>query len=178
MKNYYIILGVLPTATPEEIKSAYRKRSMQYHPDRNPEGDELMRDLNEAYTVLIDEDARKMYAQKYKQYLAWEKQKKDYESRKVYQITFGSDFLNIFYNAMVKDPAVLAWQRLLGHTYLIVVGKQYSASHIYEFIKNVMPGKQHLIIEVNVNNHSGWLPKDTWNWLNQFSKPAEVPTGI
>ena len=63
-KNYYDILGVDKNATPEEIKSAYRKLAMKYHPDRNQgnaEAAEKFKEINEAHEVLSDETKRKNY---------------------------------------------------------------------------------------------------------------------
>ncbi len=63
-KNYYDILGVDKKATPEEIKSAYRKLAMKYHPDRNQgnaEAAEKFKEINEAHEVLSDETKRKNY---------------------------------------------------------------------------------------------------------------------
>ena len=63
-KNYYEILGVDRNATPEQIKSAYRKLAMQYHPDRN-QGDEAaaekFKEINEANETLSDEQKRAAY---------------------------------------------------------------------------------------------------------------------
>ena len=63
-KNYYDILGVDKKATPEEIKSAYRKLAMKYHPDRN-QGDEAaaekFKEVNEAHETLSDEQKRAAY---------------------------------------------------------------------------------------------------------------------
>ena len=63
-KNYYDILGVDKKATPEEIKSAYRKLAMKYHPDRN-QGDEKaaekFKQVNEANETLSDEQKRAAY---------------------------------------------------------------------------------------------------------------------
>jgi DnaJ-class molecular chaperone len=54
MKDYHGILRVRRNATPAEIKKAYRKLAMQYHPDRNkaPEAAERFREISEAYAVL------------------------------------------------------------------------------------------------------------------------------
>ncbi len=63
-KDYYKILGVPRNATQEEIKRAYRKLAMQYHPDRNQgnkEAEEKFKEINEAYAVLSDPEKRKMY---------------------------------------------------------------------------------------------------------------------
>lgn len=63
-KNYYDILGVNKGSTQEEIKKAYRKLAVQYHPDKNPdnkEAEERFKEANEAYEVLSDDVKRKNY---------------------------------------------------------------------------------------------------------------------
>jgi curved DNA-binding protein len=63
-KDYYKVLGVSKTATPDEIKKAYRKLAMQYHPDKNPNNkaaDEKFKEVNEANEVLSDPEKRKKY---------------------------------------------------------------------------------------------------------------------
>jgi molecular chaperone DnaJ len=63
-RDYYEILGVRREADAEEIKKAYRKLALQYHPDRNPgsqEAEEKFKEAAEAYEVLHDEDKRRRY---------------------------------------------------------------------------------------------------------------------
>jgi len=63
-KDYYKILGVSKSASPEEIKKAYRKLALKYHPDRNKgnkNAEAAFKDLNEAYAVLRDPEKRKQY---------------------------------------------------------------------------------------------------------------------
>ncbi|NAS22563.1 molecular chaperone DnaJ [Herbidospora sp. NEAU-GS84] len=63
-KDYYGVLGVPKTATPEEIKKAYRKLARQYHPDANKgnkETEEKFKEVSEAYDILSDTKRRKEY---------------------------------------------------------------------------------------------------------------------
>src|SRR5262245_23836151 len=63
-RDYYEILEVTRTSSDGEIKSAYRKIAMKFHPDRNPgdkEAEEKFKEAAEAYSVLSDPDKRKRY---------------------------------------------------------------------------------------------------------------------
>lgn len=65
-RDYYQVLGVDKNASAEEIKKAYRKNAMKYHPDRNPgdkQAEEKFKEIGEAYEVLSDSDKRARYDQ-------------------------------------------------------------------------------------------------------------------
>lgn len=64
-RDYYEVLGVTKNATQDDIKKAFRKLAMQYHPDRNkaPDAEAKFKEINEAYEILGDEDKRKKYDQ-------------------------------------------------------------------------------------------------------------------
>jgi len=62
-RDYYEVLGVPRNATKDQVKDAYRKMAMQYHPDRNkdPEAEERFKEISEAYAVLSDDQKRNQY---------------------------------------------------------------------------------------------------------------------
>ena len=63
-RDYYEVLSVAKNASADEIKSAYRKLALQYHPDRNqgnPEAEEKFKEATEAYEILSDADKRARY---------------------------------------------------------------------------------------------------------------------
>src|SRR5438067_13068296 len=63
-RDYYEVLGVDRNATDEEVKRAYRKLAVKFHPDKNPDdprAEEKFKELGEAYDVLMDADKRAAY---------------------------------------------------------------------------------------------------------------------
>lgn len=64
-KDYYCILGIEKGATDEDIKKAYRKQALRFHPDKNksPQAEEKFKEVAEAYEVLSDPKKREIYDQ-------------------------------------------------------------------------------------------------------------------
>jgi molecular chaperone DnaJ len=63
-KDYYDVLGLKKGATEDEIKKAFRKKAMEYHPDKNPgdkEAEERFKEINEAYGILSDKEKKDLY---------------------------------------------------------------------------------------------------------------------
>ncbi|MBQ1825627.1 MAG: DnaJ domain-containing protein, partial [Firmicutes bacterium] len=63
-RDYYEVLGLKKGASEDDIKKAYRKMAMKYHPDRNPgdkEAEDKFKEVNEAYSVLSDADKKSKY---------------------------------------------------------------------------------------------------------------------
>ncbi|MBN2059711.1 MAG: J domain-containing protein [Deltaproteobacteria bacterium] len=64
MKDYYQLMGISRESTGDEVRKAYRKLVMEYHPDRNrndPNCEGRMKEINEAYQVLGDKEKRRQY---------------------------------------------------------------------------------------------------------------------
>ncbi len=74
-KDYYKILGVERSASADDVRKAYRKLAMQYHPDRNPgnkQAEDKFKEINEAYQVLSDPQKRARYDQLGSAYSNWQ----------------------------------------------------------------------------------------------------------
>lgn len=75
--DYYAVLGIAITSTQIEIKAAFKKMALLWHPDRNKDKDTTrqMQDINEAYTLLNDEEARNRYDKEYQYFMNYKKAK-------------------------------------------------------------------------------------------------------
>ena len=60
-RDYYEVLGVARDASEQDLKKAYRRLAMKYHPDRNPDGAQTFQEITHAYDVLSDPDKRRVY---------------------------------------------------------------------------------------------------------------------
>lgn len=98
-KDYYQILDILPSATKQEIKEAYRKMSLRWHPDRNPGADvtAIMQDINEAYKILNNDISRARYNKEYQEFI------RQHENRKPKPQESKSESWNYEYDVHDED---------------------------------------------------------------------------
>lgn len=75
--DYYSIIEIPHTATKAEVKSAYKKQAIRWHPDKNPGQDttQKMQEVNEAYLILNDDEARHRYNREYLRFKSFHQEK-------------------------------------------------------------------------------------------------------
>ncbi|KYH38327.1 MAG: molecular chaperone DnaJ [Candidatus Bathyarchaeota archaeon B23] len=109
-KDYYRILGVDRNATQEEIKRAFRRLALKYHPDRNksPDAEERFKEISEAYAVLSDPEKRRQYDLFGYEGIQTRYSPEDLFNRTIFRdifTEFGFDFDDLF-NRLFRDFAV------------------------------------------------------------------------
>lgn len=81
--DYYALLEIIPTATSEEIRAAFKKQAMKWHPDRNPgiDTNPQMQLINEAKLILLDDEAREKYDLQYSRFRQHQREKEQFKQQ-------------------------------------------------------------------------------------------------
>ncbi|WP_261823323.1 DnaJ domain-containing protein [Vibrio neonatus] len=110
MNDYYEILGISIDANSRDIKQAYKKKALKWHPDRNSsiEAKKKMLLVNEAYLILSDEESRNKYDIEYRQY----KNFKDLSSKSNEEYVYSDDVLAKWMNNAKIQASYLAKKSL------------------------------------------------------------------
>lgn len=114
-KDYYGLLGLTYEASKEEIKKAFRKATVKYHPDVNKDGEKIFIQIKEAYEILSDDNERKNYdfvmgfdvKRRQKEAEKSFQRKKDEEQRQKYQ-SYKYDYGQEYKNTKVNSEAQMA----------------------------------------------------------------------
>lgn len=114
--DYYSILEVSPDATVGEIKQAFRRQAIKWHPDKNPDTDttEVMQLINEAYLILSDQEAREHYDGEYNKFVQFQSQgssKKKTHQTSHARANDSSQYYNsnVYSNYTVEDDVLGKW---------------------------------------------------------------------
>jgi len=98
-KQLYVCLGVETSATQSEIKRAYHRLAMEFHPDKNPNGADRFKEIGFAYKILSDEEQRRRYdSQKLREHI-----QKEYDPCMDPFVELSSDQLHAFVNKILRE---------------------------------------------------------------------------
>ncbi|MGM5471065.1 J domain-containing protein [Flavobacteriaceae bacterium LMO-SS05] len=112
-KDYYSILEILQTATQAEIKLAFKTQALKWHPDKNIGFDTTikMQEINEAYLILKDSDARRRYDIEYSKYKEFKEQTQYQREERKYEKEESSKTKSRSYEYEVEDETLEKWMR-------------------------------------------------------------------
>ena len=121
MIDYYAILNIKTTASKKEIKEAFRKEALKWHPDRNssPDATERMQLINEAYLILKDTEARVRYDKQYQKFHQAHKQNQHDNQKETYkrEYSIDDDILNDWIKKakrQAKEMVMMSIEDLVG----------------------------------------------------------------
>ena len=186
VKDYYQILCITRDAGAEEIKKAYRKLAMKFHPDLNrddPRSVEYFRDITEAYGVLIDSEKRKRYDRD---------MARGFERETVFQDIFSrSEFREVFDDLPIRQEwleKLLMVSRVFVYEALIYGGRptdvlkrsvlRLAAAGAKRFFHSVMDIHEPIIIPDEIASNGGYI---TIEYRPGFSKrriKVSIPQSI
>lgn len=93
-----------------------------------------------------------------------------------YILTFDrSDSLNYkaIHDKIIKMDGLVNWFHYIRSSY-ILIHKEEKAYPLTKKIESIMPNKRFFLVEINLNNRNGWLPKEAWEWLNKQAKLLNI----
>ena len=125
--KYYDILGVPTDANNDQLKKAYRRLALKFHPDKNPEGGEKFKEISQAYEVLADEKKRKIYDQGGEQAL------KEGGGGGEFHSPF--DIFDMFFGGRRRRPGEKPRGRDIVHQLKVTLEELYNSSHRTETVK-------------------------------------------
>ena len=133
-KNYYKILDVNKISSEEEIKIAFKKQAIKWHPDKNPNIDstEKMQDINEAKLILLDPEARTKYDIEYSKFE--KKETNDNQKSDNNQYSFDDDILEKWIENARKQAVDLAKQTIKEIAELSVTATKAAGSRMLEMV--------------------------------------------
>jgi DnaJ-class molecular chaperone len=107
--DYYAILEIDEEATQEQIKIAFKKQALKWHPDRNPGVDttKRMQEINEAYLILKDNEARSRYDQEYQRFKKFTRDERQHKKEQKKQDAQDSSYQH--YDYQVNDDLLNKW---------------------------------------------------------------------
>ena len=112
-KDYYSILEITQSATQADIKLAYKTQALKWHPDKNIGTDTTMKmqEINEAYLILKDSDARGRYDIEYSKFKIFREQKQHQQAEKNYKQEQKTKTESKTYEYEVEDETLEKWMR-------------------------------------------------------------------
>ncbi|WP_158548337.1 J domain-containing protein [Marixanthomonas ophiurae] len=112
-KDYYSILKIPQTATQADIKLAFKTQALKWHPDKNVGKDTTMKmqEINEAYLILRDGDARRRYDIEYSKYKDFKKQNRYQREEREYKKEENTKTKSRSYEYEVEDETLEKWMR-------------------------------------------------------------------
>lgn len=195
--DYYEVLGIAETATSSEIKAAYRRQTLKWHPDRNHNQDTTsrMQQIIEAYQILNNNEDRQRYDAEYQKYKAYQRQKEQFdqqqknqqysepekdqkETRPAYNdYQVHDDVLNDRMNSAKKQAADLAKQSIEDLVGMIQAGAKAAGKEVVSMLGCiVMAGIIILILSIFVRacNYSS----QPISYNDKAAHPIESPKKI
>ena len=183
-KDYYKILGVSKNATEAEIKKAFRKLAVKYHPDKN-KGDkaaeEKFKEINEAYAVLSDPEKRKQYdafgsTEFHKRY-SQEDIFKNFDFGNIFQdLGLGGDiFSKIFFGGRTAGGGSAGFEDIFGQMFQTGGGHEHTGGFSHPHAK---PKGQDLILELQLTPYEMIHGTKKVVALNTPSGPEKISVKI
>jgi hypothetical protein len=73
-----------------------------------------------------------------------------------------------FHNSLTTAKGLINWWHYLESSYIIVTEQTTTATNVSDFVKNNMPNKYFIVVELKLDNHNGWLPREAWDWIKAY----------